>query len=312
MIEARVAALDESGRVAAEGTLVPVVAGGARRAVAICSADPAALADAYSRVAAAGDCPLVLSPLLSVEQRGRVAAAAAGDLPAAGHLLCTSGTTGAAAAPKVYFFATEAALGNARAHCGSLRMGERERVLLPMSMSHSFGLVAAGLGCATIGARLFAFRATPDPATLLAAAAVHEVTTIYLTPPLARLLLRHLRRRPARLPSLRRVSIGSAPMMRAELDELALQVPGAQVYFTYGLTELGPRVSTWSSDRRDTDPPTPTAAGGGFAEGFTVGGFADAAPIGHPIDVLARHTTRRSNSVLDRNFPPYGSAKGST
>jgi acyl-CoA synthetase (AMP-forming)/AMP-acid ligase II len=226
----------------------------------VCESDPAALARAYSEATAAGDCPLVCARPVT----------AAGALPGPGHLLCTSGTTGPT--PRLYYFTREAALGNARAHVASLGMDGSDRVLLTMSMSHSFGLVAAGLGCAELGAPLLAFASTPDPATLLAAVAEHEVTTVYLTPPLARLLLRQARRRPPpRLPSLRRLSVGSAPMALAELAELSRAFAPARVFFTYGLTELGPRVATLS-DAHDKSPPTPAAAGGAPA------------PIGRPID----------------------------
>jgi acyl-CoA synthetase (AMP-forming)/AMP-acid ligase II len=240
-----VATLDERGRIVEEAELCAEAGAGARRATPIASAEPAKLATAYTEALRGGDCPLVLSPQLSADARQSVIAAARGSLPAPGHLLCTSGTT--SKAPKVYFVSLDAALGNARAHVRSLGMDSSdERILLPMSMSHSFGLVAAALGSAVLGARLLAFRATPDPATLLQTAAAERVTTLYLIPPLLRLLLRRLRRRPApALPELRRISVGSAPVSRAELAALAKHFPGVRVTFTYGLTELGPRVSTY-------------------------------------------------------------------
>jgi acyl-CoA synthetase (AMP-forming)/AMP-acid ligase II len=265
-----IVSLDVAGRVVGEAPPLAVDggAGGPWRAVPVSAADPAALAAEYSRVVREGGCPLVLPALLGEEQRRRVARAAEGELPGPGHLVGTSGTTAAGGEPKLFFFARDAAVGNARAHVASLGMGEGERVLLPMPLGHSFGLVAAGLGCALTGARLFAFAATPDPATLLAAVVEREVTTLYLTPPLARLLLRHARRRGAVTPSLRRISVGSAGMARAELAELAARFSPAEVYFTYGLTELGPRVSTLGplSEAHATSPPTPTTAGGRFAD----------------------------------------------
>lgn len=286
-----IAALDAAGVVVGEAELaLDEGLAGARVAAPVCAADPAELASAYTAASQRGACPLVLSPLLDAEQRRRVLEAAAGELPEAGHLLCTSGTTGAATVPKLFFFAREAALGNARAHLASLgmRAGDGERVLLPMSMSHSFGLVAAGLGSALLGAPLFAFRATPDPATLLAAAREHAVTTMYLTPPLARLVLRHARRRAPSVPSLRRVSVGSAALSRAELEELATCFPSAHIYFTYGLTELGPRVTTLS-DRHDKNPPTPATAGGFFSGASPTppapaAGASPSAPIGDPLE----------------------------
>ena len=262
-----VATLDERGRIVEEAQLCAEPVSGARRATPIACAEPAKLAAAYSEALRGGDCPLVLSAQLSAEARHAVAEAAKGELPGPGHLLCTSGTT--SKAPKVYFVPLDAALGNAQAHLQSLGMDSSdERILLPMSMSHSFGLVAAALGSAVLGARLLAFRATPDPATLLQTTAAERVTTLYLIPPLLRLLLRRLRRRPApALPELRRISVGSAPVTRAELAELAEHIPGVRITFTYGLTELGPRVSTYV-----------------LVEGAAARASDAALPIGEPID----------------------------
>jgi acyl-CoA synthetase (AMP-forming)/AMP-acid ligase II len=312
-------ALDAGGRVTGEATLAFPDAPGRRRARLVCEADPAALARAYSEAAAAGDCPLVCARPVS----------APGELPGPGHLLCTSGTTGPT--PRLYYFTREAALGNARAHVASLGLDAGDRVLLTMSMSHSFGLVAAGLGCALLGAPLLAFASTPDPATLLAAIAEHEVTTVYLTPPLARLLLRHARRRPPpRLPSLRRLSVGSAPMTRAELAELSRAFAPARVIFTYGLTELGPRVATLS-DAHDKSPPTPAAAGGVGSAAATsdahdkspptpaaAGGAL--APIGRPIDgvelalrdgeLFVRSRWASAGRLVDGHLVPLAGADG--
>jgi long-chain acyl-CoA synthetase len=48
--------------------------------------------------------------------------------------------------------------------------------------------------------------------------------------------------------SLRRVTVGSAAMSAAELLALRALFPDAELYFTYGQTELGPRVSTLHVD----------------------------------------------------------------
>jgi acyl-CoA synthetase (AMP-forming)/AMP-acid ligase II len=73
-----------------------------------------------------------------------------------------------------------------------------------------------------------------------------------MNPTLARMFLRSARRRALPpLETLRRVSIGSAGMTRGELRALLGIFPGVEAYFTYGLTEMGPRVSTFAagSDR---------------------------------------------------------------
>jgi len=268
---AELVALDAEARAAARAPLAfdarsPALPAwpASRRPIAISVADPALLAEAYFHALGTGNCPLLVNPLLPLERRrllarkaGALALIADGSqvelleadgpgLPAVGHLLSTSGTTGEH--PRIFFFDERVARENARAHLFSLGAGGGERALLPMSMSHGFGLVAGALGCAGSGSALFAFRATPDPASLLAALQAHGITLAYLTPPLARMLLRRCRRHaPPPLPDLRRVSIGSATISRGELRELMAFFPGVRFFFTYGLTELGPRVTTFAA-----------------------------------------------------------------
>lgn len=157
-------------------------------------------------------------------------------------VLGTSGTTGAL--PKLYVFSLERAVANARAHLEALGHAP-ERILLPVPLSHAFGLVAGPLTARLSGAELFAFAHAPDPATLHDALRTHAIDTVHLTPPLLRLLVkRHARKPLAPLPHLRLVGVGSAPVTRGEVRALAAIFPDADVVVTYGLTECGPRVST--------------------------------------------------------------------
>ena len=210
--------------------------------VALSVADPGALAESYLSLGASGAVPLLLNPLLPHGALRKLAEAAGahawllarGDQPARverldahggllppGHVLCTSGTTGAGAVPSMFFFTRAAAQANARAHLRSLGLlsGRRvERMLLPMPLSHSFGLVAGLFAAAELDATLFAFTSTPDPSTLLTVLERERIELLYLTPPLLRMLLKRSRGRAlAALPHLRVVSVGSASVSRAEL-----------------------------------------------------------------------------------------------
>jgi acyl-CoA synthetase (AMP-forming)/AMP-acid ligase II len=76
------------------------------------------------------------------------------------------------------------------------------------------------------------------------------------------LLRRAARRPPPSLPALLRVSVGSGPLSAPELRTLLTAVfPGARGYFTYGLTEAGPRVSTLDAGTAGT--PAAALAGDG-------------------------------------------------
>jgi len=235
--------------------------------------DPRQLVSALTQLLDASAVPLVLPPGLPepravavAEHVGASRLVRAGDaglsacklgapltLAWPGYLTCTSGTTGGT--PRVYAFRTDVARENARAHLESIG-AERARVIaLPMPLAHSFGLVAGWLAAQVSGATLVAFQQTPDPLTLLRVADEREVDTLALTPPLARLLLKAARRKPPRVPaSVRRVTVGSAAMSAAELLALRALFPEAQLYFTYGQTELGPRVSTLHVDERTLSP----------------------------------------------------------
>jgi acyl-CoA synthetase (AMP-forming)/AMP-acid ligase II len=117
-----------------------------------------------------------------------------------------------------------------------------------MPLSHSFGLVAGLFAASELDATLYAFTSTPDPSTLLTVLEREKIELLYLTPPLLRMLLKRARGRAlGALPHLSIVSVGSAALSRAELRGMLRCFPGAQCFYTYGLTELGPRVSTFAA-----------------------------------------------------------------
>jgi acyl-CoA synthetase (AMP-forming)/AMP-acid ligase II len=139
-----------------------------------------------------------------------------------------------------------------------------------MSLAHSFGLVAGWFAARLTGAELVAFEDTPNPSTLLSVATQQPTDILYITPPLMRLLLKRARRRPVTDGVAPRVvSVGSGPVERDELRALVALFPESRVTFTYGLTELGPRVATLVAGDRGVDrvPPGPGRA-----------------PLGEPLD----------------------------
>ncbi|MCB9629711.1 MAG: acyl--CoA ligase [Sandaracinaceae bacterium] len=258
-------ALDATG--ALRPALGPAVLGAlppAGSVVALAIANPASLAEAFVTVVTAGCVPLLLPPTLpgraQRETARRAGAAAllhadaghdvavealdgALSLMLRGYLACTSGTTGGE--PTLYAFTLEQAEANARAHLESLGATGARRLVLPMPLAHSFGLVAGLLAARALGAELFAFEDTPSPTALLRVVSEQRADVLYLTPPLMRLLLKRGRQRPAGAegaPTV--VSVGAGPVDRDELRALVAAFPRSRVTFTYGLTELGPRVAT--------------------------------------------------------------------
>jgi 2-furoate---CoA ligase len=282
MERARIVTLDARGLALDEADLRFERGPGPVALVPLASAAPAAFARAYVSAWNNGFAPIVLNPELPEQPRTALLASIGGAIPrAVGHVLCTSGSTRSAGVPRGFFFSGDAALANARAHTASIGMrprgsdtaGDCERVLLPLPIWHSFGVVAGMLGTAVCGGDLYGFTAAPDPHTLLAVLDAYAITTLYLNPTLARLLVRSAERhRPPRLPALSRISIGSAGITRGELAQLMKLFPDVEYFFTYGLTEMGPRVTTF-------------AAGTHRAPSAMLATEPDrAAPIGRPLE----------------------------
>ena len=111
----------------------------------------------------------------------------------------------------------------------------RELVIAPVAFSGAWQRVAATLwagGCVVFGDELLSLPALLETVQEL------EVTGFFSPPPLIRVMLaaRAKRVREA-LHSCRSIEIGSAPCTASELESLAALVPGARVFFHYGLTE---------------------------------------------------------------------------
>ena len=68
------------------------------------------------------------------------------DSPA-GHILCSSGTTSKSGTQKSFFFSFPKPLKNANAHCESLNIKANKKVLFPLPITHSFGVVVDEESC---------------------------------------------------------------------------------------------------------------------------------------------------------------------
>jgi hypothetical protein len=173
-------------------------------------------------------------------------------LSAGGHLvLFTSGTSGNGA--RAVVLTSTAVRANARMNANVFGVTELDTTVVLLPLSHGYALVHQFLTHAISGAGVRVLSlATPDwPARLGAVLGVVPQPNIALVPALARRLvadatLRHRIRR------CRYVTVGAAPWPAAELTAFARQVHPANVAYTYGLTEAGPRVAT-----RFVDPDVP-------------------------------------------------------
>lgn len=162
------------------------------------------------------------------------------------HILCSSGTTSKGGVGKSFVFDISRSIMNAKAHLDSIGYKGKinKRFCLPMPVTHSFGLVGGILGTIAHDHELYTLPDAITPKTILDTIVQYEIDHLYLTPSLLRLLNRSLQRMQGEIKAPKSISIGSSLLFREELLKLMSFMPKTHFYFTYGLTELGPRAFT--------------------------------------------------------------------
>ncbi len=240
-----------------------------RRRVALAIGNPVQQLQQMATLLASGQQVLLLNPHLPLVQQQQLASRNGCELLCSGRQewplapsadtthwpaatvcwsICSSGTSSTSGTPRTYSFDLNRSLENASAHMASLGFSRqiRHRILLPLPISHSFGMVAGVLGALQYQADLFIADYGISALGILRAAVQQEIDSLYLTPSQVMQLNALLQRQPdIAKPSLQRISIGSAPLRARDLLRLMAHFPATDFYTTYGLTEMGPRVSTF-------------------------------------------------------------------
>jgi amino acid adenylation domain-containing protein len=196
------------------------------------------------------------------------------DLPGAGHVLFTSGTSGDPAPVLVDATALPAAMAWYR---DEFEPSPADRVALLSGPAHDPVLrdvlapLLAGGTCVVPPEGT-----TANPVALADFLVSGRITVLHATPPLLRLLLAALRDRPRRLDALRLVVSGGAPLPADLTRELA-GYTAAAVVNAYGLTE-SPQIAAWypltGTEPAGTTVPIGRAVPGGHLQVRT--------PYGHP------------------------------
>lgn len=155
-------------------------------------------------------------------------------------ILVTSGTSSEFSSGCIH--AIDALKRNAERHAVSFGLTEHDRVLVKLPLFYSFAFVAQSIAAAQIGARLFVGSTPFSIDEFIGEIEANGITVASLTPTLVHRLLES---RTTDLPkSLRVLSVGGD---RVPLD-MALRLrsayPSLELYFTYGISEAGPRVAT--------------------------------------------------------------------
>ncbi|MEV0388729.1 amino acid adenylation domain-containing protein [Nonomuraea sp. NPDC050643] len=210
------------------GTLLGVLAAGARWVV-IDSAHPPAVQE--RQIAAAGARAVLREREIELREGGT-------DLPGAGYLSMTSGTTGD---PKPVV-TTERPLAHFISwYVRTFAVGSQDRFALLSGPSHDPALRDMFVPAAA-GAELFVpeQELTRDPARLVAWLREHAITVLHLTPQLAAVLAGT----GVTLPDVRLAGVGGDRFTGAEAGRLRALVPHARLVAFYGTTET-PQAHAW-------------------------------------------------------------------
>src|SRR5690606_6542466 len=147
------------------------------------------------------------------------------------------------------------AIKNGEAHLKSIGISNSSKILLPLPVTHSFGLTAGILGPLSGGHELYMLSSTASASAILGAVEKFGIDHLYLTPSLVKMMIKMLKRKKAIYQFPRSISIGSSLLFIEDLLTLMSYFPETNFYFTYGLTEMGPRAFTFDAGRgKDAHP----------------------------------------------------------
>jgi acyl-CoA synthetase (AMP-forming)/AMP-acid ligase II len=203
----------------------------------------------YLKAITDGGIPLVMNPSIPEKIKLKIEEKVTKDLVfvsiASSHILTTSGTTSDTTTPKSFLFDIDKAIGNTKGHYDSFESNnENLKVLFPLPLTHSFGLNIGLWGGILNSNQTYLYEKVPAPTIILKALEKYEIDILYLTPSLARMIIKFSSKYKKQVWSPKIISIGSSFIHSNEINELMKIFSKSNFYYTYGLTEMGPRVST--------------------------------------------------------------------
>jgi|GEM_PF-5748387 len=196
----------------------------------------------YIETLKAGNIPFILNPQIPKDNVSNFIPRELKIESSLGHILCTSGTTSKTTKIKKYFFKLEKAFGNAKAHNESLKLNKEANIMFTLPFTHSFGTVVGLLGQLELGGKCY-FSSVPIGVFEIFEN-LENIDVLYLTPPQVRQINKYAPRYKGKLFNPGKISIGSSILFENEAFSLQQIFPESEIFYTYGLTEMGPRVST--------------------------------------------------------------------
>lgn len=212
--------------------------------------DKQAFLEQYINTLKNGNCSFIINPKIPQDIQEMITKKVEEKYSAlsCGHILCSSGTTSKNGIPKSFYFPIERAIANANAHSESLDIKENQSILFPLPLSHSFGVVVGIWGSLVTDSNTYTFDKDFSVIDVLDALNAHQIDILYLTPSLARQIIKFAKRYKKEIHCPQKISIGSSILFYEDAIALKKIFPSSDLYYTYGLTEMGPRVSTFKLD----------------------------------------------------------------
>ncbi|MDJ0380129.1 class I adenylate-forming enzyme family protein [Streptomyces sp. G-G2] len=189
-------------------------------------------------------------------------------------LLSTSGTGGL---PKRAVHSPDRLVLNAAAHASSVGLNQDDTTLLILSPAFGYCHTSQILAHLLVGGRLVFPPRPAMPFDLVSAMRTGDCTNTTMVPQLmGDVLIRTL----ADVPTMRQVALGGSAVTPEFLQRVTAGLPDVEILQTWGMTECGPRLTTWRSSR---DPLTQGCVGRPI-NAVGVGSRSAAGPTGSPED----------------------------
>jgi fatty-acyl-CoA synthase len=157
----------------------------------------------------------------------------------------TSGTTGS---PKGATLTHHNILNNGFFIGEAQRLGERDRVCIPVPLYHCFGMVLGNLACITHGAAMIYPSESFEPLATLAAVEAERCTALYGVPTMFIAELGHAEFKRFDLTSLRTGIMAGSPCPIEVMRRCVSEMHMSEVTIAYGMTETSPASTQTSHD----------------------------------------------------------------
>lgn len=162
-------------------------------------------------------------------------------IPGTATMLC--GTSGTTERPKKVELRLSSMLRNAAAHAESIDIDGSDRILSCLPFYHGFTLLTHIFSVLALEATLIA-GTDATPKGIAQMALDFKATYTSFVPAILDAVIRHFEPALFEIPSLKRVSVGSAPVTAKQVAAYRAYFGATKLYVTYGQTEAGPRICT--------------------------------------------------------------------